>query len=71
MGLTDTAYEWAGMTDGAVANQIFGYYGFQPAPGNTVDDSPAHTEDGHTLMQRGSDIEFLRRLGRRTGRGAG
>ena len=27
-----------------------------------------HTEDGHTLMQRDSDIEFLRRLARRTGR---
>src|SRR5262249_61391578 len=39
-----------------------------PADGNTKDDSPAHSEDGHTLMQRGSDIDFLRRLARRTGR---
>lgn len=68
MGVEEKVREWSGMTDGAVANQIFGEYGFTPADGNTHDDSPAHSEDGHTLMQRGSDIDFLRRLARRTGR---
>lgn len=68
MSLEDKAREFAGLTDGAVANQVFGEYGFTPAPSNTKNDSAAHTEDGHTLMQRGTDIDFLRRLARRTGR---
>lgn len=68
MGLTHTSREWAGMTDGQVANQIFAGYNFQPAPGNTDDDSPVHDTPGRTLMQRGTDHEFLRRLARRTGR---
>lgn len=60
--------EWKGMTDGEVANQVFKTYGFSTAAGNTKDDTPAHTENGHTLMQRGSDLDFLRRLARRSGR---
>lgn len=60
--------EWSGMTDGAVAGAVFATYEFAAAPDNTKDDSPAHTEDGHTLMQRGSDLDFLRRLARRSGR---
>ena len=35
---------------------------------NSDDDSPAHNETGHTLMQRGSDIQFLRRLARSNGK---
>jgi phage protein D len=68
MGLEEKVREFNGMTDGAVANQIFGDYQFSPAPANTRNDSPAHSEDEHTLMQRGSDLDFLRRLARRTGR---
>jgi len=68
LGLEEKVREWSGLTDGAVANQIFGEYGVTPSPANTNDDSPAHTEDGHTLMQRASDIDFLRRLARRDGR---
>lgn len=68
MGLDHTTLEWAGQTEGAVANQIFQNHGFQPADGNTADDSPAHDAPGHTLMQRGTDLEFLRRLARRSGR---
>jgi len=69
MGLEEKVREWSGMTDSAVANQIFASYdGVTPAPDNTRDDTPVHSEDEHTLMQRGSDIAFLRRLARRTGR---
>ena len=57
------------MTDVDVANQIFGTYtATRRAGDNSSEDAPAHTEDEHTLMQRGSDIDFLRRLARRTGR---
>lgn len=69
MGLTETVKEWSdGSTDAVVANEVFQNYGFATAPANTDDDSPAYTEDRHTLMQRGTDIAFLRRLARRTGK---
>jgi phage protein D len=68
MGLTESVKEWSGMSDSDVAAQIFGNYNATPSPDNSAEDSPTHTEDEHTLMQRGSDIDFLRRLARRTGR---
>jgi phage protein D len=68
MGVEEKVREWSGLTDGGVANQIFSEYGFTADGANTKDDSPSHTEDAHTLMQRGSDLDFLRRLARRTGR---
>lgn len=68
MNLTEHAKEWLDVTDGAVANSIFGDYGITPADENTQDDSPTHTEDGHSLMQRASDIQFLRTLARRNGK---
>ncbi|HEY2858170.1 MAG TPA: contractile injection system protein, VgrG/Pvc8 family [Terracidiphilus sp.] len=68
MNTTEQVKEWADVTDGAVANTIFGNYGFTPDDANTDDDSPAHTSDGHTLMQRATDAQFLRRLARRNGK---
>ena len=68
MNLDDTVTEWSGKTDGQVANEIFGSYGFVPAAGNTQDDSPSHTPDGHTLFQRATDLQFLRGLARRGGK---
>jgi phage protein D len=68
MNTTEQVKEWADVTDGAVANSIFGTYGFTPDDANTDDDSPAHTSDGHSLMQRATDAQFLRRLARRNGK---
>jgi hypothetical protein len=68
MNVTETAKEWADVTDGSVANTIFQSYGFQLDPGNLDDDSPARTSDGATLMQRASDAQFLRGLARRDGK---
>jgi len=68
MNTTEQAKEWLDVTDGAAANSIFGNYGFTPDPSNTADDSPAHSEDGATLMQRASDAQFLRTLARRGGK---
>jgi hypothetical protein len=67
MNLEEKVQEWTS-TNGAVANAIFADYGVSPAADNTTDDSPAHTEDGHTLMQRATDIQFLRGLARRAGK---
>jgi phage protein D len=68
MNLTENVKEWVDVTDADAANAIFGDYGITPDDGNTDDDSPSHTEDGHTLMQRASDIQFLRNLARRNGK---
>jgi hypothetical protein len=68
MNLTEKTREWIDLTDADVAAAIFGEYGVIPADDNSDDDSPSHTEDGHSLMQRGSDIQFLRMLARRNGK---
>ncbi len=68
MNLEEKVKEWVNVTDARVANTIFDDYGITPAPDNTEDDSPSHTEDGHSLMQRASDIQFLRNLARRNGK---
>jgi len=68
MNLTENVKEWVDVTDADAANAIFGDYGITPDDSNTQDDSPSHTEDGHTLMQRASDIQFLRNLARRNGK---
>lgn len=68
MNVDDSVTEWSGQTDGQVANAIFGKYGFACADGNTLDDSPSHPPDSHTLMQRATDLQFLRGLARRGGK---
>jgi phage protein D len=68
MNLAEKAKEWADVTDADVASSIFNDYGITPSSDNSQEDSPSHTEDGHTLMQRGTDIQFLRSLGRRNGK---
>ena len=68
MGLTEKAREWSGLSDADVAEQILQEYGIDAAPENSAEESPTHAEDTHTLMQRASDADFLRRLAARTGR---
>jgi phage protein D len=68
MNRTETVKEWVDVTDSDVAASIFGDYGITPASDNAQNDSPSHTEDAHSLMQRGSDIAFLRVLARRSGK---
>jgi hypothetical protein len=68
MQLEEKSREWVNVTDGLVANRIFGDYGFAPAAANLDDDSGMYAETGHTLMQRGTDLGFLRTLARRGGR---
>jgi hypothetical protein len=68
MNQTETVKEWVNVPDSAVAASIFGDYGITPSDQNTAEDSPAHTEDTHSLMQRGTDIAFLRMLARRNGK---
>ncbi len=68
MNIDDKVREWPGLTDGQVANAVFGSYGFSPADANTDDDSPAHDPSQHTLFQRATDLQFLHTLARRNGK---
>lgn len=68
MNLEEKVNEWADVSDADAAAAIFALYGITPADENSSDDSPTHTEDGHTLMQRGTDIAFLRALARASGK---
>jgi hypothetical protein len=55
-------------TDGQTANAIFADYSFRQADGNLDDDGGDHRLEDHVLMQRGTDLQFLRERARRTGR---
>jgi len=68
MNQTEKVREWADVTDANVAETIFGEYGVTPSDQNAADDSASHTADTHSLMQRGTDIAFLRMLARRGGK---
>lgn len=68
MTFEEKTREWVNSTDASAANAIFQEYGFSPDPKNSDDDSGSYTEENHTLMQRGTDLEFLRGLSRRSGR---
>jgi hypothetical protein len=67
MNLVEKTKERSG-TDGGIANAIFREYRFLTADDNLVDDGPEHRLEGHVLMQRGTDLQFLRERARRTGR---
>ncbi len=52
-----------------VASSIFGSNNITPADDNAADDPGAsHVEGGHSLMQRATDIQFLRLLAKRSGK---
>ena len=68
MNVSEVVKEWPNLTDGAVANSIFGNYGFTLDPGNMDNDSPSYTEQPHSLMQRTTDAQLLAMLARRSGK---
>lgn len=68
MKLEEKTREWADTTDAQAAAAIFREHDIAPAPENADDDSGPYPEDAHTLMQRGTDYDFLQTLARRAGR---
>lgn len=68
MNRAETVHEWADMDESAIASNIFDNYQIQAAPENTQEAAISHTTSGHSLMQRSSDIQFLKQLARRNGR---
>jgi phage protein D len=58
------SFLWDKATDSDAASKILGDAGY----GTDVEPTTSkHVEDGHTLIQRDSDLRFLRRLARRNG----
>lgn len=55
---------WSDLTDSDAVSAIVGSYGLQPDIEGT---SACHMETKHTLVQRDTDLQFVRRLARRNG----
>jgi hypothetical protein len=55
---------WTNLTDDAAVMAVVGGYGFVP---DTESTSGAHLEAKHALVQRDSDLRFVRRLAARNG----
>jgi phage protein D len=64
MNLEEKIRQWPNMSDGDIASRIFEEYGFSPEVDSTT---PSRTETETTVIQRGTDIQFLRQLARRNG----
>ena len=63
MNLEEKEISWVGKSDSEIAETIFNQYQFIPKVDHTV--SPTRAE--HTVIQRGTDIEFLKQLATRNG----
>jgi hypothetical protein len=55
---------WADSTDSDAVSEIIGNYDME---GDITDTDSKHEEDKHTLVQRETDLRFIRRLARRNG----
>jgi phage protein D len=64
MNLEDKARAWPGMSDGDIASTLFDEYGFTPEVETT---DVTYEEDDTLVVQRGTDIQFLRLLAQRQG----
>lgn len=64
MHLQETVRDWPNMADSDIANEIFKKYGFNPVVDQT---QPSWQENDYTVMQRGTDIQFLQSLAKRNG----
>jgi hypothetical protein len=64
MDRENKAAVWSDLTDSDAVSAIVGTYGLQP----DIESSAAcHMETKHTLVQRDTDLQFVRRLARRNG----
>lgn len=64
MNLTEKVREWPNMADSAIATVIFGDYGLLPVVDTT---QPVRSQVDTTVVQRDTDIRFLRHLAQRNG----
>ena len=64
MNLEEKVRAWPNMADSDIATTLFGEHGFTPQVEGT---QPARQELDLTVIQRGTDIQFLRHLAQRNG----
>jgi len=64
MNLEEKIVAWTDMADSDIVTQIFNAYEFTPEVDST---QPSYVEDEVTIIQRGTDLGFVRRLARRNG----
>jgi phage protein D len=64
MSLEEKIKDWPNKTDADIAREIFQSYGLTP---EVEDTSVVHDEAVATIIQRETDIQFLKRLARRNG----
>ena len=64
LNLEEKVVAWKNMADSDVASQIFAARDFDAKVDST---QPSYSENDVTIIQRGSDLAFLRRLARRNG----
>lgn len=64
MNLEEKVRDWPNVSDGQIAEQIFGEHDLAPRVTAT---SPIRSEDEDSTMQRSTDIRFLRHLAARNG----
>ena len=64
LSLEEKIATWRDLSDGDIVQQILNGYGVRP----DVDSTPTvHQENDTTIVQRGTDLQFARALGRRNG----
>ena len=64
MSLEEKIASWPNMADSDIAQQILGDYGVQVAADST---STVHQDTDTTILQRSTDIQFVRELARKNG----
>lgn len=64
LNLEEKIVAWSDMADSDIATQIFSSYSFTPQVDST---QPSYEENEVVIIQRGTDLAFLRRLARRNG----
>ena len=64
MSLEEKVVAWPDMSDGDIAQQIISSYGVKVDADTT---STVHQQDTTTIIQRGTDLQFIRELAQRNG----
>jgi phage protein D len=68
MSLEEKIKDWPKKSDSDIAREVFQNYSLKADPGSEIDDTAiVHDEAVSTIIQRETDIHFLKRLARRNG----
>ncbi|OKI51395.1 hypothetical protein [Micromonospora sp. CB01531] len=67
MHLSTATREWYGLSDSDIAGELFGKYGFASGPASVEATTPIREQSRASMVQRGTDAQFLRLLAQRNG----